>query len=115
MYMYDFLLQTIFFVSLGAVIYLLARAVPRVTEAGEVIHAHGRFDRFLSRLPLRQIDERLNLGFEKTLRTLKVWVMKSGNALDGRMARLKQHLERHEQKSESANLFEKINEDNTKE
>jgi hypothetical protein len=113
--MYDFLLQTILFLSLGVVIYLLARAVPRVTESGEVIHAPGRFDRLLTKLPLRKIDERLNTGFAKALRTMKVWVMKSGNVLDERMARLKARAEAHDEKTESANLFEKLNDDKSRE
>ncbi len=113
--MYDFLLQTIFFVSLGIVVYVLARAVPRVNESGEVMHGVGRFDRLLARLPLHQIDDRLNALFEKMLRTLKVWIMKSGNVVDERMGRLKAHVEHQEKKTESANLFEKITSDSEKE
>ena len=108
--MYDFLLQTIFFVSLGVVVYMLARAVPRVSESGEVMHVEGRLDRLLARLPLHKIDDRLNALFEKILRTLKVWIMKSENVVDDRMDRLKAHLDHQEKKTESANLFEKISE-----
>ena len=112
--MYDFLLQTIFFVSLGLVVYILARAVPRVSDTGEAMHTPGRFDRLLMKLPLHKIDERLNVFFEKTLRTMKVWIMKSGNVVDERISRLKTHLDHQEKKSESANLFEKINEEEKK-
>ena len=113
--MYDFFLQLILFVSLGTVIYLVVRAVPRVTETGGVLHTPGRFDRLLSRLPLREIDDRLNIVFEKSLRLLKVWIMKGGNALDARLARLKTHLERQERKGESVGLFEKLNGDKKEE
>lgn len=89
--MYDFLLQTIFFASIGLVIYLLARAVPRVDEAGEVIHAPGRFDRFLSRLPLHEIDARINIFFEKFLRRLKVMTMKSDNLINKYLGKIKKH------------------------
>jgi hypothetical protein len=49
--------------------------------------------------------------FEKSTSKVKVWIMKSGNVVDERMDRLKAHLEHQEKKAESANLFEKINED----
>ncbi len=89
--MYDFLLQTIFFTSIGLIIYLMARAVPRVTEVGDTAHAPGRFDRFLSRLPLHTIDERINIFFEKFLRRMKVVIMKSDNLVNKYLGKLKKH------------------------
>lgn len=87
--MYDFLLQSTLFLSLGAIIFLMARAVPRVDESGEARHPGGRFDRMLSKLPLREIDERLDLVLEKILRRLKIVVMKSDNIINSYLNRFK--------------------------
>jgi len=110
--MYDFLLQTILFLSLGVVIYLMARAVPRVTEIGEEVHAPGAFDRLLSKLPLREVDERLNVYFEKTLRRMKVFILKFDNALNEKLEKLRKMNGKNGAVSEEKNdLFEKLNSD----
>ncbi len=89
--MYDFLLQISLFISLGIIIYLFARAVPRVDESGEVVHTHGRIDRFLAKLPLDKIDDRLNVILEKTLRKTRIFTMKVDNVIDDRLAKLKKN------------------------
>lgn len=85
--MYNFFLQTIAFVSLGAIIYLFARAIPRVNDSGEEnigkpSGLRSYFDRLGSRLPLSKIDAILNSFFEKFLRKSKVIVMKVDNLLN---------------------------------
>ncbi len=87
--MYDFFLQTSLFASLGVIIYLLARAVPRVNESGEMVHTHGRMDRILAKLPLEKIDARLRVIFEKTLRKTRIVTMKIDNAVHNRLTKLK--------------------------
>ena len=89
--MYDFLLQISLFISLGIVVYLFARAVPRVDESGETVHTHGRIDRFLAKLPLDKIDDRLNVILEKTLRKTRIFTMKVDNVIDERLAKLKKN------------------------
>lgn len=108
--MYDFLLQTSFFVSLGIVIYLLARAVPRVHESGDVVHAPGRFDRLLSKLPLQKIDARLNVFLEKFLRRAKVILMKFDNSINYHLGRLRKsnNVSETEKKPD---LFQEVNSD----
>ena len=107
--MYDLLLQTSFFLSLGAIIYLLSRAIPRVTETGEVKHAQSRFDRFLMRLPLNKIDGRLNLFFEKILRRMRVSILKLDNLVNQYLNKFKRNSNKNETRERSNDLFEKIN------
>ncbi len=89
--MYNLLLNLIMFASLGVVIYLMARAVPRVNDAGEPAHAAGKIDRLLSRLPLGKIDAKLGALGEKTLRKLKVVLMRLDNLLTYRLNRMKKN------------------------
>jgi len=106
---YDFLLQTIFFLSLGIIIYILARAVPRITETGKVIHAPGRFDKLLSRLPLKQIDEKVNVFFEKSLRKFKVSILKMDNFVDKSLTKVKNSNTNAELREKDKDLFKNIN------
>lgn len=87
--MYDLVLQTSFFLGLGVVVYLLARAVPRVSDTGEPIHAPGAFDRALRKLPLEKIDKWLNALFEKILRKVRVMLLKLDNIVNASLGRLK--------------------------
>ncbi len=107
--MYDFILQIILFGSLGTIVYLMARAVPRVTDAGEPMHDSGRFDRMLSRLPLKEIDGRLNGYLEKFLRRLKVLILRFNNSVDGKLDKLRRMNVRAEDKG--PDLFGKGNGD----
>ena len=107
--MYDFLLQIILFGSLGVILYLMARAVPRVTDAGEPTHDSGRFDRLLSRLPLREIDARLNGYLEKFLRRIKVFIMRFNNVVDSKLNKLRKMNGRVEKTGDD--LFTKVNDD----
>lgn len=105
--MYDFLLQSTFFLSLGVIVYLLARAVPRVNEEGETAHAPGFFDRLLTKLPLREIDNWLNAFFEKFLRRLRVGLMKLDNLVNQYLSKFK----KPNGASDKKDLFQEINND----
>lgn len=88
--MYDFILQTIVFLSLGAVIYLLARALPRITNESEaaVPIKPTYLDRLLNRIPLQKIDEAINGFIAKILRKTKVVVMKIDNFIHDNLNKL---------------------------
>ena len=81
--MYDFLLQTIVFASLGLVIFLLARTLPRLSEevASTEVKNHY-FDRFIKKLPLEKIDSTLNSFIGKALRRTKIVILKVDNLLN---------------------------------
>jgi len=91
--MYDFLLQTLIVLSLSIVIYLLARGIPRVSESGAAFPQTSAFDRFVSKLPLAEIDEALNSFLEKFLRKIKVMVMKIDNAINNWINKVKKPTE----------------------
>ena len=84
-------------VSLGTMIYLVARKVPKIVDTVEETHTAGsgtlfsRFDRFISSLPLEKVDFFVSQILEKFLRKTRVVFMK----LDNQMAR---HLEKFKNK-----------------
>lgn len=87
--MYDFLLQIIVFSSLGIIIYMLARALPRIENIKPSPAGPNALDRFLSKLPLEKIDFVLSNFFEKLLRKLRVVVMKADNLINARLGKIK--------------------------
>ncbi len=80
--MYDFILQLFLIGSLVVLIYLMARALPRVEEAGEEVKIYNYIERWIAKLPLAKIDHFFNTNFEKTLRKTKVVVMRFDNFLN---------------------------------
>lgn len=79
--MHDFILQMALMGSLGAMAYLIARAVPRVSDGEAHREPHGKFDAWLGSLPLERVDAFLNTSLEKALRKTKIGVLKVDNLL----------------------------------
>jgi len=111
--MYDFLLQITLFSSFGVIVYVMARAVPRVNDAGEPVHTKGVIDRMLSRLPLEVADERLHTAFEKILRRIRVTVLRVDNSINERLEKLRKKSGKNGAMEANAHLFEKVSEKDT--
>lgn len=85
--MYDIFIQTALMLSLGAIIYLIAAALPRM-PATEGVNSNSLMKKAKGLgaiLPLDQVDRKLNALKDKTLRRLKIWVMKADNFLSKRL------------------------------
>ena len=102
--MYDFVIQMSAVVGLAIVVYMLARALPRLSENG-MSSPQNNFDRFIARLPLARIDEALHLFFERVLRKCKIIIMKFDFLVSGYQNRMKQYAAAKESK---ADLKEKM-------
>ena len=80
--MYNFIFQTIIVVALGAMIYLTARALPRVPAEIETA-PRGRtadlLERLIARLPLKKLDAATSSFLEKFLRRVRLFVLKFDN------------------------------------
>ncbi len=74
--------------SLGTIIYLMARAVPRVGD--ELSKPAGKFDRWLNSLRLEKFDIILNNFLEKALRNAKLILMKLDNFVNEYLDKIKQ-------------------------
>ena len=80
--MYDFILQLFFIGSLSVIVYMMARALPRVAHSEpHRVTIYEYIDNWLSRLPLHHFDNRLAASWEKWLRRTRVTVMKMDNYL----------------------------------
>jgi hypothetical protein len=86
--MYNFVLQIIVLVSLGVVIVLMARALPRVSDAAAPSRGPNLFDRLMGKLPMAKIDAAINSFFAKLLRKSKVLLMKTDNFINHRLGKL---------------------------
>ncbi|MDP1719065.1 MAG: hypothetical protein Q8L24_01430 [bacterium] len=86
--MFNLILQIIIFSSLGLVIYMIARAIPRVPEETATPRRSNWVDRLMSKIPMTKIDENINSFFSKLLRKAKVVVMKADNFINDRLGKL---------------------------
>lgn len=73
---------------MAVVVYMLAKALPRVSDDEEVRRGPNFFDRLMAKLPLSTIDARLNTSLAKLLRKFRVVVMKVDNFINDRLGKL---------------------------
>ena len=87
---------------------LVARATPRVSDIEESSdHSfHGRLDKLIAKIPLDKIDFVLSLTFEKSLRKLKLMLMKWDNVVTGHIEKIKKTNGSELSKEDKPNLFE---------
>ncbi|MBI2013655.1 MAG: hypothetical protein HYS87_02405 [Candidatus Colwellbacteria bacterium] len=79
--MYDLFLQLALMFSLGAIVYLVTIAVPRVKGGEESSPVNG----ILSKVPLHRVDSAISKYRDKFLRRLKVLIMKADNIVGKRL------------------------------
>lgn len=92
--MQDLFLQLAFTISLGVVVYILAIAVPRIEEGEEEKGEEGPVQQFV---PLEKLDKHLSLWKDKSLRRLKILILKADNFVSAHLRKGK----------ESEDLFKK--------
>ena len=102
--MYCFLLQSIFMLSIGAMIYILASAVPRV-DGSFGARSWDLAARFIRRIPLTKIDSILSAISEKLLRRVRVVILKIDNWVSGFLGRIKSRSK--DSNKDQLNLFDK--------
>jgi hypothetical protein len=89
--MYNFVVQTGLILSLTVIVYLLARALPRVAQEIESGPRHGAFDKFMKRIPLERLDIVIHGFAIKILRKTKIIVLKVDNLINSYLDQLKKH------------------------
>lgn len=87
--MYNFVLQTIVMLSLGAIIYLFARALPRVSETVSSEPRKNYLEDFLKKFPLEKADAFSSYWLERFLRKLKIVILRFDNLLTKHLQSLK--------------------------
>ena len=102
--MYDFFLQLFFISSLAVIVYLMARALPRVQEEeGYTTTALEYLEGWVKKLPLSKIDRSLNTRFEKTLRKIRVVVLRLDNVIHNHLSN-----RRNGENSAGGDLFDQL-------
>ncbi|MDD5060973.1 MAG: hypothetical protein PHN44_01660 [Candidatus Marinimicrobia bacterium] len=86
--MYDFILQIFIMFSLGTVIFLVARALPRISET-ETANAPKSRTNWFSSFPFEKVDAAVNAFSEKTLRKIKLILMKTDNMVSRQLNKFK--------------------------
>jgi hypothetical protein len=104
--MFDFTTHIIFVASLIVMVYLLARALPRVADDTGSVPASA-FDKLVEKLPLERIDRGLISVFEGMLRKIKILVSKIDNRINRNLDNLRHHSPALKQKQAQA-LKEKM-------
>lgn len=112
--MYNFILQTIVMVSLGVIVYVVARALPRIDEAAtKAPPRQNYFDLMMKRLRIEKADAFVNMLLEKLLRKSRVFIMKLDNFLNTHLKSLKPR--DTSRNGERPNIFDKKQDENSAE
>jgi len=112
----NFILEIILMASLGAMIYLVARAVPRVSDTvlDENSSNKGlgeRLSKFIDSFPIEKADLTISRLFERVLRTIKLLVMRVDNKLSQHLAKFKAKISSNGQNGAKPTLFSVSNGD----
>lgn len=86
--------------SMGAMIYIMGRGVPRVGDDMPGISRAGPIDRVFARIPLEKIDAAFFLFLEKILRRTRWLLMRIDNAMGGYLDAMKKTNGHHEKNGE---------------
>ncbi len=77
--MYDFVLEILIMGSLAAMLYVAARAVPRVGEQVTPSTPARYLDNLFKRIPWEKLDGVINALVGKLLRKMKVYILRLDN------------------------------------
>lgn len=88
--MYSLILQLGIFLSLGGIIYIISRTLPRISEIETQPQKPLFLKKWLSQLPLEKFDSFFSELFEKFLRRARVVVLKADNWVNIKIARMKE-------------------------
>ena len=80
--MFTFILNIVFMLSLGTILYIVARALPRVEEEAEKSDRRkgGLLERWVTSEMPEKVDEFLSTFLSKLLRKFKVFLLKIDNS-----------------------------------
>ena len=102
--MYDLILQTAIVISVAAMIYLLARAVPRAQDDDQLAadQQHFYFEELIAKIPLTKMDAWFSFLLAKFLRRLHIITLKFDNLLHRSLVAVRHH---HQKDTAAKNSF----------
>jgi len=87
--MFSLIVQIALMASLAVIVYMLARALPRVVEESVEQEPQNAMDRFVRRIPLEKLDIAIQNFFINLLRKTRLLVSKFDNLLNEYIRSLK--------------------------
>lgn len=103
--MADFILQLFIFLSFGVVVYLVARALPRVPDDAKDEVPEKTHKGFLSSFPAHKVDLAIASFFEKVLRRARLVVLRLDNVLNAYIGKVKSHAHKDKGNNKQKSLF----------
>jgi len=97
---YNFILEISLLISLGAMIYLVARVLPRVGDDVGDSHRKSRIDTLIEAIPLHKVDAAFSGLVEKTLRRVRLILMKLDTILGRHLHRVRNLSREHKSLTE---------------
>lgn len=86
--LFKFILQMLIMFALGAIVYLMARAMPRVSETDTTTPTGPVVPHWLM-IYVEKLDELLLSIFEKILRKFRLFIMKFDNIISKKLNKFK--------------------------
>ncbi len=83
--MVHFIVQTLIMAALAVILYLMAKALPRISDEPENSHTEKSRAMFY----VEKLDILLKTFLEKTLRQVRVWILKFDNFIGQKINRFK--------------------------
>jgi hypothetical protein len=87
--MIEFILIDVLLISLGIILYIIARALPRIEEDPNTIEKKNFLDRFANSDVPEKLDVTFNLFLLKFLKRIKILTLKFDNALSRQLKRIR--------------------------
>lgn len=86
--MFQFIVTNIFMISLGTILYVTVRTLPRIEEGGAP-ERKGILERWIASEIPEKLDAAFNSFLAKFLRKLKVWLLKVDNFISEHLKKIK--------------------------
>jgi hypothetical protein len=73
--------------ALAVAVYIFSRAIPRIDDEAIVTESKNSlwWERTMKKIPLNKIDDSFDNFMEKTLRKVKIFLMKADNLVTGKL------------------------------
>lgn len=86
--MFQFIVTNIFVISLGIILYVAVRTLPRIEESG-IPEKRNAWEKWLASGVPERVDRVLNSFLAKFLRKLKVFLLRADNAVTTQLKKVK--------------------------
>ncbi len=87
--MFQFIATNVLMISLGVILYAVVRTLPRIEENPSTPDEKGAWEKWITSGIPEKIDSALNSFLEKSLRRLRILLMKLDNSVTVRLGKIR--------------------------